>query len=63
MWGIQLLRMLFALMFVALLSLHTKAADAVSTPATPPASVGAATVLTEQIPGTGGTFQAPVYAK
>jgi ABC-type phosphate transport system substrate-binding protein len=34
-----------------------------ATPATPPASAGAATVRTEQITGTGGTFPAPVYAK
>ena len=61
--GIQLLRVLFALMFMALPSLQAKAADAVSTPATPPASAGAATIRTEQITGTGGTFPAPVYAK
>jgi hypothetical protein len=61
--GIPLLRVLFALMFMALPSLQAKAADAVSTPATPPASAGAAILRTEQITGTGGTFPAPVYAK
>jgi len=61
--GIQLLRVLFALIFMALPSLQAKGADAVSTPATPPASASAATVRTEQISGTGGTFPAPVYAK
>ena len=61
--GIQLLHVLLALMFMALPSLQAKAADAVSTAPTPPASAGAATVRTEQITGTGGTFPAPVYAK
>lgn len=57
---IQLLRMLFALMFMAFSSLQAKASDAVFTP---PASPGAAIVETEQITGAGGTFPAPVYAK
>jgi phosphate transport system substrate-binding protein len=61
--GIQPLRVLFALMFMALLSVQAKAADAVSTRATPPASAGAAPVRTEQITGAGGTFPAPIYAK
>ena len=55
--GILRLRVLFALMFMALPSLQAKAADAV------PAATSAATVQTEQITGTGGTFPAPVYAK
>jgi phosphate transport system substrate-binding protein len=61
--GIEPLRLLFALMFMALPSLQVKAADAVSTPASPPASGGAATIQTEHITGAGGTFPAPVYAK
>src|SRR5215468_7404822 len=59
----QLLRVLFALMLMApplaLPSLQAKADDAVTTPPAPPA----ATVRTEEITGTGGTFPAPLYAK
>jgi hypothetical protein len=50
--GIQLLRVLFALMFMALPSFQAKVDEAVSTPA----SAGAATVRIEQITGAGGTF-------
>ena len=52
--GIQLLRVLFALMFMALPSLQAKVDEAVPTPA----SAGAVTVRIEQITGTGGTFPA-----